>query len=176
MGNTRVELAKVDLREGEELMDFVDKVHAVVAKLAQVPAPWDKKQKVSKYWLRGIFNGSVVVRERETDKFFRMPLSRNDKGDITVGPAKEEVKRAFVPVGSNVAKADRDPEDPRLVELPALTLVAKGDGLTEESINVLNEIVKEQEEGTPVSEFVSVEVEEAPPTEAKKPGLWDSVV
>jgi hypothetical protein len=173
--DNRVEIAKIDLREGEELMDFVDKVHKVVANLAQVPAPWDKKQKVSKYYLRGIFNGNVVVRERDTDKFFRMPLSRNDKGDITVGPAKEEVKRAFVPLSSNVAKSEGDPDDPRLVELPALTLVAKGDGLTEESISLLNEIVKEQEEGSPESTYVDIKAEEAP--EAAKPGnLWDGVI
>lgn len=166
-----VEIAKVDLREGEELMEFVGKVHTAVEGLATVPAPWDKKQKIAKYWLKGIFNGNVVVRERDTGKFYRMPLSRSEKGDLKIGPSKEEVRTAFVPVSSNVGKADGDnPDDPRLVELPALTLVAKGDQLTEESIGLLNEIVKgtEEEDAEPTYVAVAEEVAE----EAAK-SLWD---
>jgi len=176
--DNKVEIEKVDLQDGEELMDYVGKVHSAVEALAQVPAPWDKKQKIAKYWLKGIFNGNVVVRERESGKFYRMPLSRSDKGEIKIGPGSEEVRTAFVTVSAKMAKAEgEDPADPRLVELPALTLVAKGNSLTEESINVLNEIVKAQEDGSPETQYVDVKQEVAPTQEPEsKKSLWDNVI
>ena len=178
--DNKVEIAKsIDLEEGEELMDYVGKVHSAVEKLAEVPAPWDKKQKVAKYWLKGIFSGSVVVRERDTGKFYRMPLTK-EKGTIKIGPGSEEVRTAFVAVSNmnKVTKAEgEDPADPRLVELPALTLVAKGNSLTEESIGLLNEIVKSQEDGSPETQYVDVKQEVAPTQEPEsKRSLWDNVI
>lgn len=121
----------VKLQEGEELMDFVNKVMDAVS---------THRQKVDRsVFLRGIFKGFIITRDFESGKFFQMKLSRAPDGLIKLGDPIE-VRQAFVPVVQAAAKSEDD--DSKLIELPSVTVMTKGGALTPEAIDSLQEIVK----------------------------------
>jgi len=87
--SSKIEVHKVELVDGEELMQMVDKVIAAVTQ---------SKGKLKKSLsLRGIFKDHVVVRDAESGKMFRMKMTRDDKGQVAL-EGMEEVKQVFVPV------------------------------------------------------------------------------
>ena len=91
----------VKLLEGEELMEFIDKVQGALAQHRQ-------KTETSTF-LRGIFKGFIITRDFENGKFFQHKLSRDGEGLIKLGPAIE-VRQAFVPVQQAVSKSSDQPQ------------------------------------------------------------------
>ena len=90
----------VKLQEGEELMDFVNKVQDAVAQ---------QREKLQRsVFLNGIFKGFVITRDFESGKFFQSKLGRGTDGLIKLGDPIE-VRQTFVPV-TQVAKAEGDDE------------------------------------------------------------------
>jgi hypothetical protein len=108
----KVRVYKVDLAEGEELMQLVDKV---MSALAQQRAKL--KRSLS---LRGIFKDFIVVMDVEKRKMYKLSLARSDKGELTIGKEFEEVVQTFVPA----KKVEKGEEQPA-------TLVAVGDDVRE---------------------------------------------
>jgi hypothetical protein len=90
----------VKLEEGEELMDFVNKVQDAVAQ---------QREKLQRsVFLNGIFKGFVIMRDFESGKFFQSKLGRGPDGLIKLGDPIE-VRQTFVPV-TQVAKAEGEEE------------------------------------------------------------------
>lgn len=89
MMSHKVEVKKVDLMDGEEQMQLVDKV---IAALAQQNGKLKKSLS-----LRGIYKDHIVVRDTESSRMYRMKMSRDDSGGVQF-EGMEEVKAVFVPV------------------------------------------------------------------------------
>jgi hypothetical protein len=92
LGKMHVGVAKVDLREGEELMDFVWTMMSAVQTDRIILADGSLDA-----WLVGIFNDHVVVEDGNTGRLFRADFSRNEKGEIAFSEPIE-VRQVFVPV------------------------------------------------------------------------------
>jgi len=84
-----IEINKVDLVDGEELMELARKVQAAITQ---------HKGKLQKsLGLIGIYKDHIVVRDWEDGKLFRMDMKRDDKGEILLADMTP-VKQAFIPV------------------------------------------------------------------------------
>lgn len=91
-----VEVTKVDLVDGEELMDLAKKVMAAITQ---------HKGKLSKSLaLQGIFKDHIIVRDMEDGKIFRMEMTRSEVGDVAL-EGLSEVRQVFVPVKEPSEKA-----------------------------------------------------------------------
>lgn len=97
----KVSIAKVKLQEGEELMDFVNKVMEAVAQ---------NRQKTQRsLFLRGIFKGFIIMRDFESGKFMQAKLTRDKEGLVKLGDPFE-VRQTFVPIASAVDKSEEQAE------------------------------------------------------------------
>jgi hypothetical protein len=95
VGKRHVAVSKLELREGEELMDFVWTMMSAVQTDRIILADGSLDA-----WLVGIFNDHVVVEDGNTGRLFRADFSRNDKGEIVFSDPIE-VRMVFVPVESS---------------------------------------------------------------------------
>ena len=126
-----VQVHKVDLLDGEELMDLAKKVMAAITQ---------HRGKIKKSLaLQGIFKDHIVVRDMEDGRLFRMKLARSDKGEINL-EGMEEVRQTFVPV-KKVEKSET-PADLQVVTVPELMLVTEGGKLDPDSVAMLEEVAK----------------------------------
>ncbi len=88
----RVGISKLELREGEEVMDFAWTMMSAVQTNRIILADGSLDA-----WLTGIFNDHVIVEDGNTGKLFRAEFSRNDEGEISFS-TPVEVRQVFVPV------------------------------------------------------------------------------
>lgn len=127
-----VQVSKVDLMDGEELMDLAKKVMAAIT---------HHRGKIKKSLaLQGIFKDHIVVRDLEDGRLFRMKLSRSDKGEIAL-EGMEEVRQTFTPV-KKIEKRDGAETDLQVVTVPELMLVVEGGKLDPGSIEMIEEVAK----------------------------------
>lgn len=137
----------VKLQDGEELMDFVNKVFDAVGQ---------HRQKTDKsLFLRGIFKGFIIMKDFESGKLFQSKLSRDNAGLIKLGDAVE-VRQTFTPITAAVAKSEGDENDLRSVEIPPTIVMLKGGNLTAESIEMLEDIIKATGGEVPELEYLEV--------------------
>lgn len=80
-----IEIKKLDLIEGEEVLDLGDKV---MKALAQSKAKLKKSLR-----LIGVYNNHVITRDAETGRLFKMDISRD--GSAVVLGSPEEVQQSF---------------------------------------------------------------------------------
>ena len=81
-----IEIRKLNLAEGEEVLDVGDKVMRALAR---------SKAKLKKSLrLIGIYNDHLVTRDAETGRLFKMALSRD--GDAIILGSPEEVQQSFM--------------------------------------------------------------------------------
>lgn len=96
-GKHMVEVEKVDLMDGEELMELPRKIMASLTRT---------KSKLNRSLiLTHIFKDHIVTLDIETRKKFMMSMERDDKGAIKLGQP-QEVKTKFVPVKENTTKSE----------------------------------------------------------------------
>jgi hypothetical protein len=86
------DVKKLELREGEELMDFVWTMMGAVQTDRIILADGSLDA-----WLVGIFNDHIVVEDGNTGRLFRADFTRNEKGEIAFSEPIE-VRQVFVPV------------------------------------------------------------------------------
>lgn len=91
----------IELREGEELMDFAWTVMAAVQTNRVVLADGSLDA-----WLVGIFSDHVIVEDGNTGRLFKSEFSRDAKGEFTFSEPVE-VRQVFVPV-TTASPADGD--------------------------------------------------------------------
>jgi len=97
MDMDKIAVAKVKLQEGEELMDFVQKVMEAVSQ---------QRQKTQRsMFVRGIFKGFVIMRDFESGNFFQSKLTRDKEGLVKLGDPFA-VRQTFVPIAEKVAKSE----------------------------------------------------------------------
>jgi hypothetical protein len=92
VGKRHVQVAKIELREGEELMDFVWTMMSAIQTDRIVLADGSLDA-----WLVGIFNDHVVVEDGNTGRLFKSEFVRDAKGEISFSEPVE-VRMVFVPV------------------------------------------------------------------------------
>jgi hypothetical protein len=91
-----VQVQKIDLLDGEELMELAKKVMAAITQ---------HKGRLNKSLaLRGIFKDHIVVRDMESGKLFRMNMKRDDAGAVLLD-SMDEVRQVFVPAKTKAEKA-----------------------------------------------------------------------
>lgn len=130
----KIAINKVDLVEGEELWDLVKKIREALGQ---------QKAKLKKsLFLHGIYKSHIITRDFETGAFFKMDLKRD--GEQVELSNMQEVIMQFLPKKKSVEKAEgtTNPEDLRVVELPPMVVMVKGDKLTDESIEAIQEVTK----------------------------------
>lgn len=93
-----VAVAKIALREGEELWDFIDAVWMAVQTNRVVLADGSLDA-----WLMGIYEDHVIVQDGNTGRLFKSTFTRNEKGEFEFGEPVE-VRQVFVEVSA-------DPDD-----------------------------------------------------------------
>lgn len=109
---------KIQLADGEELMDLPRKIMAELTK---------QKAKLKRSLiLTHIFGDHIVTRDLETRKRFRLELSRTDGGNIKLGKP-EEVRTMFVPVKQKTSKAEAKKVDVKTGETQGHTHTATVD-------------------------------------------------
>jgi hypothetical protein len=94
-----VQVSKVDLVEGEELMDLAKKVMAAITQ--------NKGKTNRSLGLMGIFKDHIVVRDFEDGKMFRMEMKRDETGSVLLD-GMEEVQQKFVPVKPKATKEEEE--------------------------------------------------------------------
>lgn len=87
--NQFIEVQKVALREGEELMDFVRAVQMALRQQGHARSASPS--------LQGVYNGAIVTRDMESGKFFQHTVKREDGGTVELGEPVE-VRQVWVPV------------------------------------------------------------------------------
>lgn len=116
-GRRHVEVHKLQLREGEELMDFVWAMMDAVQTNRVILADGSLDA-----WLEGIFEDHVIVRDGNTGRTFQANFTRSADGEI-VFEEPFEVRAVFVPVNAPEEDAveravrKRAPEPGKLVEV-----------------------------------------------------------
>jgi hypothetical protein len=95
-----VAVQKLELREGEELWDFVDAVWSAVQTDRIILADGSLDA-----WLVGIYDDFVIVQDGNTGRLFQAKFERNEKGEFVFGEPTE-VRQAFVPVAAPKEDAD----------------------------------------------------------------------
>lgn len=138
----------VKLEEGEELMDFVNKVMDAVS---------THRQKTQRsVFLRGIFKGFIITRDFESGKFFQHKLGRDKEGLVKLGDPVE-VRQTFVPVASKAAVEKGEGDEFRTVEMPAALVMLKGEKLTQESTELIESVCADIMDADTEDDFVTVE-------------------
>lgn len=133
----------VKLQEGEELMDFVNKVMDAVAQ---------HRQKTERsVFLTGIFKGFIITRDLESGKFFQMKLGRDKEGLIKLGDPIE-VRQTFVPVTQQALKSEGD--EITTVEFPPLILTVKSGKITDEAVDSINAFLEDMAQPHDDDDFV----------------------
>jgi hypothetical protein len=94
-GKHHVAVAKLALREGEELWDFIDAVWSAVQTNRIVLADGSLDA-----WLVGIYNDFVVVQDMNTGKHFQSTFTRAESGEFEFSDPVE-VRMVFVPVAAD---------------------------------------------------------------------------
>jgi hypothetical protein len=119
VGKHHVAVAKIDLREGEELMDFVWTMMSAVQtdRIVLADGSFDA-------WLVGIFNDHVVVEDGNTGRLFRADFSRTEKGEIAFSEPVE-VRMVFVPVERGDDGEEVEVTKARTVSPPAIERVVE---------------------------------------------------
>jgi len=152
-----VQVQKVDLVEGEELMDLAKKVMAAITQ--------NKGKTRKSLGLLGIFKDHIVVRDFEDGKLFRMEMKRDDGGNVLLD-GMEEVQQKFVPLKPKVQQKSEGQVSVVTLEELGLDVVFEGEELTEDSVEALKaaaiELAKAQWTGAfinnlPDSSFLHVE-------------------
>jgi hypothetical protein len=82
-----VEVRKLDLMEGEEVLELGNKVMNALAQ--------NRKKLKRSLSLRGIFNDHIVAKDTESGTLFRIVMKRGDGGAIVLGEL-EEVRQVYV--------------------------------------------------------------------------------
>lgn len=122
-----VVVEKVDLVEGEELMDLAKKVMVAITQ--------NKGKTKRSLGLLGIFKDHIVVRDFEDGKLFRMEMKRDDDGNVLLD-GMDEVKQTFSPVKPRPStKAEGGPLT--VLTLDSLDVVLEGEELTEDSLEMI---------------------------------------
>lgn len=104
----KVQINKLELMEGEEVLELGDKVMSALAQ---------QKGKLKKsLFLRGIYNDHVITKDRETGKLFRFEIKRNSSGGIELTNMSEVRPAGFVPVKQKSEKAEDPIESMVVVE------------------------------------------------------------
>ena len=94
----KIEVCKLDLAEGEEVMELGDKVMAALAQ---------QKGKLKKsLFLRGIYNDHIIAKDRESGQLFRFEIKRSEKGAITLANMTEVRPAGHVPMKKADDKTD----------------------------------------------------------------------
>lgn len=89
-----VAVTKLELRDGEELWDFVDAVWMAVQTNRVVLADGSLDA-----WLMGIYDDFVIVQDGNTGRLFQAAFTRNETGEF-VFETPVEVRQAFLPVSA----------------------------------------------------------------------------
>lgn len=79
----------LQLTEGEDLMDLINKIREAMAVNRA-------KMKMS-LGLLNIFSDYVIAKDFESNRFFKLELSRDDAGGVVLGDA-QEVRQVYVPM------------------------------------------------------------------------------
>jgi len=87
-----VHVRKMQLREGEELWQFVSALQQAVQTNRIVLADGSLDA-----WLQGIYEDHVIVQDMNTGRLFRADFTRDAKGEFTFAEPVE-VRVAFVPI------------------------------------------------------------------------------
>lgn len=90
--NHHVAVAKLALREGEELWDFVDAVWMAVQVNRVLLADGSLDA-----WLMGIYDDFVIVQDCNTGRLFKSTFSRNAEGEFEFSEPTE-VRQSFIPI------------------------------------------------------------------------------
>lgn len=97
MDHQLMEIAKVDLKDGEELMDFVNQIRESLTQHGQ--------QTNKSLFLHGIYKGFVIVKDRESGLLFKLEVGRDDQGTLKLGEATP-VRQAFVPLSTQKTESE----------------------------------------------------------------------
>lgn len=142
-----VEVTKVDLMDGEELMDLAKKVMSAITQ---------HKGKLRKsIGLLGIFKDHIVVRDFDSGKLFRMEMKRDDRGSVNLD-GMVEVRQVFVPVKQAKEKSENSME---AVSIPELTVIVEDGKLDQESVAMIEDIAKNASSEAIDPAYVKVEGE-----------------
>ena len=97
-----VRVRKFELREGEEVWQFVDAMWQAVQtnRITLAGGSLDA-------WLKGIYEDYVIVEDFNTGRLFKTPFTRAEDGEIAFGEAVE-VRMEFVPVPVATADGEGD--------------------------------------------------------------------
>jgi len=118
-GRRHVQVGKLSLRPGEELMDFVWTMMDAVQTNRIVLADGSLDA-----WVQGIFDDHIIVQDGNTGRMFKSTFTRAEDGSISFAEPVE-VRMEWVPINASAesedaverAVAKRAPEDRRFVEL-----------------------------------------------------------
>lgn len=155
----KIEINKVELVEGEELMELVDKVYKA---LAQNKAKTDKS-----LGLRGIFKDYIITRDAESGQFFQMAITR--KGEHLELGEPVQVRQIYVPVAAPKSEGEEKVEklesQLELRELAGISVILESGKLTPGSVEAL-ELIAKAADSAAASQFID------PPKE----DLWAGVL
>lgn len=171
MGKALVAINKVELLDGEELMDLAKKVMAAITQ---------NRGKIKKsLGLVGIFKDHIVVRDFENGQLFRMEMKRDDAGNVQLD-GMEEVRQVFMPLKPKTQKSDGDVG---LVTIKDLDVVVEGGQLTEDSVAMIREHVASLAKAEPQEHEEQTEEKTEEKTEdstqyleVQEAGLWRGVL
>lgn len=148
-----IQVEKLDLREGEELQEFISSVWKALTR--------HRERTNRSLMLRGIFEDHVVTKDVENGRLFKMQFKRDKGGFIEFGET-QEVRQTFVPVKRTEKNSDAA-EVFKAVELPAgLTVILEDGEPTQASLASVAEVAKACEERS-APEYVAL----------KPAGFWD---
>jgi hypothetical protein len=94
-------VSKVALQEGEEMMDFVWMMYDAVQTNRIILADGSLDA-----WLNGIYDDYVIVQDGNTGKMFKADFSRNAEGEIEFSNVVE-VRMQWVPVNASESEVAR---------------------------------------------------------------------
>lgn len=94
----KVEIKKLELADGEEVLELGDKVMQALAR---------QKGKLKKsLYLRGIYNDHIIAKDRETGKLFRFEMKRTGGAGIKLTNMQEVRPAGFIPIKQKSEKAE----------------------------------------------------------------------
>lgn len=143
-----VEVRKMQLEEGEELMEAVRKVMEAIRKKGAAMEPPQFLYLV--YIGQESEKSFCVVQNSESGKHFKMFITRTEEGKVDLSEP-QEVRRTFIPVKQATEKSG---EQVKVQTLPPLSVVSSNGELTASSIAQINKVLsnvgEEDQEDTKV--------------------------